>query len=98
MTDLLPLSLILKIDKKDQAQPAWFFSSIIKYSKMKWVLDKLLGSLFSGFGLCDRKGRDVLGLGEFPEGKVGYHLNISRKEPSGYPIGRFVRQSARILV
>ncbi|HEU8615035.1 hypothetical protein [Streptococcus pneumoniae] len=46
----------VKRDKKDQAQSAWSFSSIIKYSKKKSVLDMLGGSLFSGFGRCDRKG------------------------------------------
>ena len=53
-----PVTIILdtKIDKKDQARPAWFFSSIIKYSKMKSVPDRPWGSLFSNFGLCDRKG------------------------------------------
>jgi len=90
--------LILKIDKKDQAQPAWFFSSIIKYSKIKSVSDRPYENLFSGFGLYGRKGWDGLGLGEFPEGEVAYHLNILKRELSGYPIGGFVRQSARILV
>ena len=37
-----PVTIILirKIDKKDQAQLAWSFSSITKYSKMKSVLDR----------------------------------------------------------
>ncbi len=47
MTDQSPLSLILKIDKKDQAQLAWFFLSITKYSKMKSVLDRFWGNLVS---------------------------------------------------
>ncbi|MCG8128096.1 hypothetical protein C1R92_11035, partial [Streptococcus pneumoniae] len=52
----LPTTNIIEPDKKDQAQSAWSFSSIIKYSKKKSVLDMLGGSLFSGFGRCDRKG------------------------------------------
>ena len=65
---------------------------------MKSVPDRPWGNLFSGFGLCDRKGRDVLGRGEFPEGKVGYPLKTARRESSRYPIRGFVRQNARILV
>lgn len=94
-----PVTIILdtKRDKKDQAQSAWSFSSIIKYSKRNRFLI-CLGKSLSGFGRCDRKGWDILGWGEFPEGKVEYHLKTPRRESSGYPIGEFVKQNARISV
>ena len=53
-----PVTIILdtKIDKKDQAQPAWFFSSIIKCSKKKSVLDRAWEILFQA--LASAIGRD----------------------------------------
>lgn len=55
-----PVTIILdtKRDKKDQAQSAWSFSSIIKYSKKKSVLD-MLGEV-SFQALADAIGRDEM--------------------------------------
>ena len=55
MMDQLPLSLILKIDKKDQ--PSWLgFLSLQNTRKWNLFLIGLGKVFFPGFGLCDRKG------------------------------------------